>query len=733
MRRIASARFTSAAAAAALAIVAIVVLAPLTPAQTSDAPPPSSSKLTASPWLSTLPAPPVTRSVDVTDTVHGIRIHDPYRWLEDLESEEVQHWVDAQNARTDTLLSQVPGHDEMYERLGELFEIPAIGQLWLRSGRLFFTRRDPENEQMVLYVRDSPDADPRVLIDPDLLGDEIPVHLDWWHPSLDGRLLAYGTSVGGSELSTLRVLNTDTMEHLADEISGTRAASIGWEPDGLGFYYTRFPLAGEVPDDELFYHRTIYHHTLGDDSSLDPKVFAYEKDMTAWPSLSLSRDGRYLFIYVYMGGGRNDIYVKDLVRGGGFVPVVEGLDARSYGFAIGSDFYMLTTLDAPNGRIVRVDLNDPDATGWAPVVPESEHAIQSFSDAGDKLMVLYMENAQSGLRIFSMNGDYVSDVPLPNLSSVADWTADYTEDDAYFNVTSFLIPPTVFRYTVSTGVVSEVMSVDAPIDVTPYIAKQVWYESIDGTRVSMFLVHRRDLTLDGTNPTLLSGYGGFSVPRTPGFTRNRFLWLERGGVFATPNLRGGSEYGEDWHRDGMLDRKQNTFDDFIAAAEWLASEGYTNSDHLAVWGGSNGGLLVGAFITQRPELAAAAICDVPLLDMVRYHTFYGARIWTSEYGDPDNPDEFDYIYKYSPYHHVDDKASYPAVFFTAGESDMRVHPSHAMKMTAKLQAFASPDRPILLRLERNAGHGLAARMSRMQEQYADYYSFLFMSLGGEPD
>jgi len=671
--------------------------------------------------------------VGVTDTVHGIRIHDSYRWLEDFESDEVQRWADAQNARTDAVLSQIPGRDKIYERLGELFEIPAIGQLWLRNGRLFFTRRDPGDEQMVLYVRDSRDADPRILIDPDALGDEIPVRLDWWYPSLDGRLLAYGTSEGGSELSTLRVLNIDTMEHLADEIPGTRAASIGWEPNGHGFYYTRFPLAGEVPDDELFYHRTIYHHTLGDDFSLDPRVFAYEEDMTAWPSLSLSRDGRFLLVYVYLGSARNDIYVKDLDRGGDFVPIVEELDARSYGVIIGSDFYMLTTQDAPNGRIVRIDLDEPLPLNWTPIVPESEHAIQSFSDAGNTLLVLYMENAQSKLRVFSRDGDYISNVPLPDLSSVADWTADCTEDDVYCNIASFLVPPTVFRYTVSTGVVSEVMTVEAPVDVTPYTAEQVWYESKDGTRVSMFLIHREDLILDGTNPTLLSGYGGFSVPTTPGFARNRFLWLERGGVFAAPNLRGGSEYGEDWHRGGMLDRKQNSFDDFIAAAEWLANTGYADSDHLAVWGGSNGGLLVGAFITQRPELAAAAICDVPLLDMIRYHTFYGARIWTAEYGDPDNQDEFDYIYKYSPYHHVDDAAVYPAVFFTAGESDMRVHPSHAMKMTAKLQALASPDRPILLRLERNAGHGLAARMSRMQEQYADYYSFLFVSLGIEPN
>jgi prolyl oligopeptidase len=688
------------------------------------------------------PVPPATRVETVVDTVHGVAIADPYRWLEDFESDDVQAWIDAQNEYADAVLGAIPGRDAIDARLEVLFEIPAIGTLWSRGERLFYTRRDPDNEQMVLYVKDTFDAEPRVLIDPDALGGETPVGLDWWFPSHDGTLLAYGTSESGSEMSTLRVLNVDTLEHLSDEIPRTRAASLGWEPDGSGFYYTRFPMPGDVPDDELFHHRTIYHHALGDDVADDPLVYEHPEDIYAWPSLSYSDDGRFLLIYVYTGSSRNDILVKDLETGEGFVPVIAGVDARSYGPVIGTDMYLLTNLDAPNGQVFRVDLTRPDRGNWKLIIPEGPHSLRQVIGAGDHLLALFLENAHSVIREYSTDGELLRDVAVPDLCTVGDWTGDWGEDDVFINVSSFLIPPAVYRYSVERGTMTEYMTVDAPLDASPYVTEQVWYESKDGTPVSMFIVHRKDIALDGSNPTILTGYGGFASPIVPGFSRNWFFWMERGGVFATPNLRGGNEYGEDWHRGGMLANKQNTFDDFIAAAEWLIAKGYTTPEKLAVWGGSNGGLLVGAFITQRPDLAAAAICDVPLLDMVRYHRFYGAMIWAAEYGNPDVPEEFEYIYAYSPYQNIDETAPQPAVYFTAGESDMRVHPMHAMKMTARMQAIAAgrpniddepappaPPRPILLRLERQAGHGLAARMSLIRERYVDNYAFLMSQLG----
>ncbi len=696
------------------------------------------------------PPPPPTRVETVIDTVHGVAIADPYRWLEDFASEAVQTWADEQNDYTDSVLGAVPGRNAIDARLEELFEIPAIGSLWDREGRIFFMRRDPWNEQMVLYLRETYDAEPRVIVDPDELGsDDAPVSLDWWYPSYDGRLLAYGTSESGSEMSRLRIMDVDTGEHLRDEIPNTRAAGVSWLPDGTGFYYSRFPARGEVPDSEIFYHRKVYFHTIGDDPADDPLIYEDPESIYTWPSAAVSRDGRYEIVYAHQGGTRNDILFRDRTADGELTPLIVGEDARSWGPVIDGRLYLLTNLDAPMGRVFRVDLTSPARENWELIIPEGEHSISWIREAGDRLLVHTLENAESALREYSLQGEMLREIPLPEHCSVGDVTADWGRDDAFLLVSSFLLPPTVYRYSIPTGEMTEYMSVEAPVDRDPYVTEQIWYESKDGTRVSMFVTRRRDMPRDGSNPTLLNGYGGFGVATTPGFTRNVYWWLEHGGVLATANLRGGSEYGEAWHRDGMLENKQNTFDDFIAAAEWLIDNGYTSPERLAVRGGSNGGLLVGAFITQRPDLAAAAICDVPLLDMVRYHRFYGAMIWTPEYGDPDDPDQFEYLYAYSPYHRVDEAADHPAVFFTAGESDSRVHPAHAMKMTARLQALIPRERtdasgsargsapkedvttvrPVLLRLERQAGHGLAARMSRVREQYVDYYSFLAWQLG----
>jgi len=682
----------------------------------------------------TVPAPPVTRVETVVDTVHGVAIADPYRWLEDFESEEVQAWADAQNAYTDAVLGAVPVRDAIDARLEELFEIPAIGSLWDREGRLFFMRRDPWNEQMVLYVRDTYDAEPRMILDPDELGTEdVPVSLDWWYPSYDGTLLAYGTSEGGSEMSTLRIMEVDTGEHLDDVIPNTRAAGLSWMPDASGFAYSRFPSRGDVPDEELFYHRKVYFHALGDDTANDELVYEHPDNIYAWPSAAISRDGRYLFVYVHQGGGRNDILYRDMEKGGELAPLIVGEDARSWGPVIDGHMYMLTNLDAPRGRVFDVDLESPARENWEEIIPEGEHNISWVRDAGDRLLVHTLENASSALREYTLAGEMLRRIPLPDYCTLVDITADWGQDDAFLLVSSFLFPPTVYRYEIPSGRMTEYMAVEAPVDRTPYLTEQVWYESKDGTPVSMFVTRRKDMPLDGSNPTMLNGYGGFGVSQTPGFTRNVYWWLEHGGIVVSTNLRGGGEYGEQWHQDGMLEHKQNTFDDFIAAAEWLIANGYTSPEKLAVWGGSNGGLLVGAFVAQRPDLAAAAICDVPLLDMVRYHQLLGAMIWTPEYGNPDVPEEFEYIYAYSPYHRIQEDAGQPAVFFTAGESDSRVHPAHAMKMTARMQALepvaGATARPVLLRLERAAGHGLAARMTAVRGQYVDYYAFLMSQLG----
>jgi prolyl oligopeptidase len=666
----------------------------------------------------------------VSDTLHGYVIPDPYRWLEDFESDQARKWIEAQQSLTDLILGRVPGRERIRERLSELLEIPSLGSAALRDDRLFFRRREPDYEQPVLYVRRGFEADPDELIDPDKLGDDAPVGLDWWYPSDDGRLLAYGTSESGSELSTLRIMDVDTKELLADVIPYTRSASLAWEPDGGGFYYTRYPAPGDVPEGEEYFHRKVYYHALGTDYADDPLVFGGDLDMRIWTGGQLSTDGRFLLGYAYRGAGRNDLYVRDLEGEGGWRTIAEGHEARFGGDPIGGVLYMHTTLDAPNGRIVAVDLEHPERD-WVEIIPEGDHPLLTCSYVGGRLLALYLKSAYSQIEVFETDGTRVGEIPLPELSDVFDWTGEWDGDDLFVGVSSYLLPPRILRYRVSTGELEPYMAVEAPIDATRYVEKQVWYPSRDGTMISMFLVHRRDIELDGSNPTILTGYGGFSVPVSPGFARNRYLWLDAGGVYAAPNIRGGGEYGEAWHRAGMLANKQNTFDDFIAAAEWLIENGYTRPPRLAVWGGSNGGLLIGAFITQRPDLARAAIAGAALLDMIRFHRHSIGSIWTPEYGSPEDPDEFEWLYAYSPYHQVVEGTEYPAVLLEAADTDTRVHPSHALKMTARLQAATSSDHPILLRFERQAGHAGGTGMTRILEELVDEYSFLMRELNVE--
>jgi prolyl oligopeptidase len=672
--------------------------------------------------------PPETRTVDAADTLHGVVVPDPYRWLEDFESDEAQTWIGEQNAYTENVIGAFPDREQIRARLDDLFQIPNLGYMWERSDRLFFLRRDPENEQQVLYVQRGVDAEPTKLIDPEDWTEDTPVDLDWWFPTSDGELLAFGLSESGSEESTLRVMDVDSKELLPDLIPYTRAASLAWREDKTGFYYSRFPAPGEVPDDEIYYHRKVYYHEMGTDPSGDPLVFGEDLEMEVWTGISLSTNGRFLIGYAWRGTV-NDLYLKDLAAGSGWRPLIVGLTARSSGVAIGNEFFMLTEHDAPNGRLFRVDLTRPGREHWVEIVPESQHSIESFLYVSDRLFVRYLEDAKSKISVFDRNGKHLTDIDLPDMATVFDWTGDWEGDDVFIAISSYLLPPRFLRYELETGELETHLAVEAPIDTEPYVTEQVWFTSKDGTKVPMFLVHRKEIQLDGSNPTVLTGYGGFTSSMQPSFARNRYLWLDHGGVWAEPNIRGGGEYGEEWHRDGMLANKQNSFDDFIAAAEWLVENGYTSPERLAVWGGSNGGLLVGAFATQRPDLAGTVICDVPLLDMVRFHKFYAARIWTPEYGSPEVPEEFEWLFAYSPYHHIVDGTEYPAILFTTAESDSRVHPSHAMKATARLQAASASDRPILLFFEREAGHGMGLQMSTILDQYVDYYSFLFQQMG----
>jgi prolyl oligopeptidase len=674
---------------------------------------------------------PETRLEDVVDTLNGTAVHDPYRWLEDDRSDEVRRWTANQNAFTASILGVVPGRDVIRERLATLLKIGTIDAPKVRGNRLFYMARSGDQDQPILYVKENGAA--RVLIDPNTLSGDGTTALDWWYPSPDGRLLAWGSSKNGDEWSTLRVRDVDTGGDRTEQIPRTRAASVAWLPDGSGFYYTRYPEVGDVPRGDENYHRRIWFHRLDADATADTLVFGEGRAPEDWVDVQISRDGRWLLASVSIGWDRTDLYLSDRTDStGAWKTLVEGEPAR-YDATFGNgDLFLWTNAGAPRGKVLRVDPAAPDRANWLPIVPEASDALTCVSVIAGRLFLHYLHDASSRVVILNRDGLVENPVTLPVRGTVGAMTGEPDGTDAYLSFHSYFVPPTVYRCDPATGNLTTFDSVQADVDSSRYVLNQVFYPSKDGTRVSMFLVHRKGLKRNGGNPTLLYGYGGFNQSMVPAFQRNSFLWLEQGGVLAIANLRGGGEYGEAWHQAGMLDRKQNVFDDYIAAAQWLIKQKYTASSKLVAQGGSNGGLLVGAALVQRPDLFRAVVCQVPLLDMVRYHRFLVARLWIPEYGTAENPDQFGYLYRYSPYHNVTAGTAYPAVLLATAESDSRVAPLHARKMAARLQAASTSGRPILLRLETRAGHGAGKPVRKLIDEYTDIWSFVFSQLGITP-
>ena len=676
--------------------------------------------------------PPETRIEDVVETLHGVAVPDPYRWLEDSDKAEVERWIEAQNTYTGAYLGNRPGRAAVRQRLSKLLAIGVLGTPAVRGDLHFYTRREGEQNQPILYVRQGLKGKDRALVDPNRLSADGTAALDWWYPSEDGALLAYGVSTSGDEKSTLRVLEVATGAHRGDVIPHTRYSSLAWLPDGRGFYYTRYPTPGEVPAGQENYNSHVFFHRLGDDWKKDPKVFGEGRRPEDILEISLSTDGRWLLAQAYEGWSRNDLYVKDLkAKDGAFTPIVEGEDALFTGEAVGGTLYLMTNWQAPRYRLFAVDLEHPQRDRWRLLIPESDSVLAQAVYAGGKIVAAYMKDAASRLVVHAADGRKERDIPLPALGTIDKVSGRHDAKAAFFGFSSYTIPPTVYRHDLAGGTTAVWEKVTADVDLSHLEVQQVFYPSKDGTRVSMFLVHRKGLKTDGGNPTLLYGYGGFNISETPTFSRGIVLWLERGGVLAEANLRGGGEYGEEWHRAGMLGRKQNVFDDFAAAAEWLIKSRYTRADRLAIMGGSNGGLLVGAALTQRPDLVRAVVCAVPLLDMVRYHRYQIARLWIPEYGSAEDPEQFRWLYAYSPYHHVKPGTPYPAVLITTAASDSRVDPMHARKMAARLQAATSSGQPVLLRSETKAGHGIGKPLTKQIDEATDVWTFLLWQLGLE--
>ena len=684
------------------------------------------------------PSVPKAKVDAVEDTIQGQRIADPYRWLEDANSPDTQAYVAQELAYTRSLLDPLPGREQLQRRLTQLLSIGEIDAPQAGGPYYFYTRREGTQNQPVLLVREGFHGKDRALVDVNQMAADGTVALDWWFPSDDGKFVAYGTSPSGSEVSTLRVIRTATGELLPDTIERTRAASVAWKLDNSGFFYTRYPKKGEVPEGQEVYHRHVFFHALGSDPTRDPLIFGDGLGPEDWPNVGLSNDGRWLLIGVSHGWSKAELYLADLqAPSSAPVRITEGKDFLYGGEVYKGRLYITTNEDAPRFRVFVADAANPKREHWKEIIPQSDAVLNSASVFGGKLFARYEKNASSQLKLFQLDGKAIGDIPLPALGTVTGIGGRWDRKEAFFDFSSFTVPPSVYQVDLASNHSELWDKVDAPgIEPSAYEVKQLWYSSKDGTKVPMFVFHKKGLALDGKNPTLLTGYGGFNVSNTPEFRGSRFVWLEHGGVFAVANLRGGAEFGEEWHRAGMLEKKQNVFDDFIAAGEYLIAEKYTDKDHLAIQGGSNGGLLMGAAFTQRPDLYRAVVCQVPLLDMLRYQNFQIAKLWIPEYGSADDPKQFQWLYAYSPYHHVKAGTEYPSILFMTADTDTRVDPMHAKKMAALMQAEAangqSRERPILLRIDTKAGHGQGKPIAKQIEEQMDIYSYLFWQLGVRP-
>jgi prolyl oligopeptidase len=697
-------------------------------------------------------APPEANIMTVIDDYHGLQIADAYRWLEDSTAPETRQFVAAQNTYTRSVLENISGRDELRSRVEQLLTIGRVASPRIGGNTYFYERRDGRQNQAVVYVREGrggkgPESKDRALINVNDLARDGTIALDWWYPSEDGKYVAFGTSPNGSELSTLQVIESATGKLLEEKIERTRAASVAWLPDSSGFYYTRYPRPGDVPAGEEMYNRRVFFHQLSSTGNAggaqDPQVFpanGIELTQQQWPNVSISNDGQWLLVDVSDGWTKTELYLNDLSSDpaspqGRFQRITTGKDFLYNGGVLDGQLYITTNEGAPRFRVFKAACGAPQRSNWQEIIPESDAVIEGHATViARKLFVHSIRNASSQLSLFDLDGKPLADVAMPALGSIFDLGGSWNSASGFFGFVSYAVPPTVFEVSLN-GQTAEWARVESAIDPARYQVEQLWFNSKDGTRVPMFVVSKKGVVKNGCNPTLLSGYGGFNVGRTPFFNRNAMLLLlEQGGVYVDVQLRGGNEFGEDWHRNGMLDKKQNVFDDFIAAAEHLIAEKYTDAEHLAIQGGSNGGLLMGAAFTQRPDLFRAVVCQVPLLDMLRYQSFQIAKLWIPEYGSSDDPQQFEYLHAYSPYHHVKAGTVYPAVLFMTAESDTRVDPMHAVKMAALLQAEAAngPERPILLRVDAKAGHGVGKPITKLVDDAVDVWSFLFWQLGVKP-
>ncbi len=674
---------------------------------------------------------PPSLTVEQYDDYHGQRVHDRYRWLEDPDSPETRQWIAAQNELTLGLLQRLPGRERFRQRLTELWNHARVGATWQRGGRYFQFRNSGLQNQNVLYALDRFDGQAEVLLDPNELSPDGTVALNNWQVSRDGRLLAYALSASGSDWQTWRVRNVATREDLPDRIEWSKFSGAAWLHDGSGFFYARYdePTTGATYTAANLNQKLCFHR-LGNTQTDDNLVLA-RPDHPDWRfATEVSDDGRYLIVHVRNSTARrNRIMYQDMSTGGELRDLIDNFEA---GFDFvgndGTQFYFWTNHQAPRGKLVVIDLTRPEPEQWRTLIAEGEDPLESVSFVGDTFVALYLRDAHHSLKLFDCQGNPLRDIVLPTFGSLLSIEGERADTELFYVFHSFAYPPTVFRYDFATHTSALIAESRVDFDFRQFETTQRFATSRDGTRVPMFVIQRKGIALDGRNPTLLYGYGGFNISQTPNFIVNRLPWLELGGVFVMANLRGGGEYGEEWHETGTIHRKQNVFDDFIACAEHLIAQGVTSSEHLAIQGGSNGGLLVGACLTQRSDLFGAVNVAVGVLDMLRYHLFTIGAGWATDYGRADDPEQFESLLAYSPLHRVRAGSCYPPTLITTSDHDDRVVPAHSFKFAAALQAAQSCDNPVLIRIQTSAGHGMGKPTSIIIEESADVWAFIAQAL-----
>lgn len=686
--------------------------------------------LAATPATALPPYPKAPRG-NVVDTYFGVRVPDPYRWLENADDPATVAWTKAENAYTQAYLSQGDDRPPIRRRLEKLQNYPRTGVPMERGGRLFFTQNSGLQKQSLWMVQNGIDGTPRLLLDPNTWRKDGTAAVSSLRPSPDGSLVAYSVSLSGSDWQELHVRNVDTGKDTEDRIPYVKFTQPAWTPDNLGFFYSRQPTPGTVPAGDENYFPKVYYHRLGEPYERDTLIYERPKERTVGFDVYVTHDGTYLVLEVWAGSSdRNEVYALPLADG--FKkprPVLTGFDAHYHFLAkAGNLLYLLTDKDAPRYRIIGVDPAQPDSSRWTEIVPEGPDVITDARVADQALVVETLHDATSRLALVAPDGNSYKELDLPDLGSVGRIQSRPGSDWFAFAFTSFLFPTTVYRYDFARGELVSFYRPQVDFDRDAYVTRQVWFESKDGTKVPMFLVHHKNLVLNGDNPTLITGYGGFNISMTPRFSTSTLFWLEQGGVYALVNLRGGGEFGEAWHRAGMLEKKQNVFDDFIAAAQYLVAQGVTRPQRIAIRGGSNGGLLTAACEVQRPDLFGAVVIGVPVADMLRYQKFTVARFWIPEYGSSENPEQFKYLYAYSPLQNVKPGVRYPATFITTADTDDRVGPGQAKKLAATLQADNASENPILIRIETRAGHGGGKPITKRIEEAADIYGFILKAL-----